>query len=399
MTFQSRKIASQGSNSVCMKTSELSQSLSQNSGICQPMITLLEALTESSATDSDSAEVFDSSDSSSEPEDTNVLEQPGIKSAPETIKATKSEVKLLYKIIDNIKIFTNQQEKYVLKFNKEAQHKTDNRNECQPLFHLRLVESTENCLDVLLFKSPGEIKSLDAMYEGHSKFQTQLYCSSVKNERLASFETNKGNYDVTMCATHASDEEMKNRLKKFSEFVSKTYQMNFSRGEARTFPILRNTDISSTPKYKFSDLRKKFKIFRHVKQIKLDSTLKGASNYREVNLQIPSQKQKGPTVAVPSAQKEVEPKTATRLNQSNVTQNDKNEHCVEKQKNELNQLEDIKIEHREDHSRVLGTTFKQKGPVVAVASAQKEDETKSSSKEIAEKTPQQKGTKDFPIYS
>ena len=96
------------------------------------------------------------------------------------------------------------------------------------------------------------------MYNSYLKFPiTKLHCTSRKSERLAFLETEEGNYDVAMCATYPSDREMKNKLNKLSGFVSQTYQMSFSRGEARRFPVIRFSDVSATPKYMFSEMGKK----------------------------------------------------------------------------------------------------------------------------------------------
>ena len=177
---------------------------------------------------------------------------------------------LIYEMTDDMSLFTNEKETYKMMFRKdETQVNKGTQNElCPGLFNLRFGKTTAQISNVILSKSPGELKSIDAMHKSYLKFPTtKLHCTSRKSERLAFLETEEGNYDVAMCATYPSDREMKNKLNKLSGFVSQAYQMSFSRGEARTFPVIRFSDISATPKYMFSEMGKK-KI-RRIKYVKV----------------------------------------------------------------------------------------------------------------------------------
>ena len=175
--------------------------------------------------------------------------------------ATEAKYKreLVQEMTDDLSVFTNQKEIYKATFRKkEINVKNRTQNElCPGMFHLGFDKTTAKISNVILCKSPGELKSIDAMYKGHLKFPTKLHCTSRKMERLAFLETEEGNYDVAMCSTYPLDREMKKKLNKVSGFVSQTYQMSFSGGEARRFPVMRFTDISATPKYMFSEIGKK----------------------------------------------------------------------------------------------------------------------------------------------
>ena len=218
---------------------------------------LAQMLTESSSSEPESSytDSFETPDSSFEdiehqnPSDIKETGATQVKYIPE----------LIYEMSDDLSVFTDQKETYKAMFRKkEIKVNKGTQNElCPGVFHLKFGKTTAKISNIILSKSPGELKSIDAMYNGHLKFPTKLHCTSRKSERLAFLETEEGNYDVAMCSTYPSDKEMKKKLNKVSGFVSQTYQTSFSRGEARRFPVFRFTDISETPKYMFSEIGKK----------------------------------------------------------------------------------------------------------------------------------------------
>ena len=230
---------------------------------------LAKLLEESSSSEPESSytDSFETPDSSFE--DLEHKNASGIKTAGAAQNKYVSE--LIHEMSDDLSLFTDQKDTYKMMFNKQ-EIRTNKRTQnelCPGLFHLRFGKTTANISNVILSKSPGESKFIDAMYDGHLKFPTKLHRTSRQSERLAFLETEEGNYDVAMCETYPQDREMKQKLNKVSGFVSQTYQMSFSRGEARRYPVIRNTDICATPKYKFSEMGKK--VIQNIKYVRVNS--------------------------------------------------------------------------------------------------------------------------------
>ena len=177
---------------------------------------LAQMLTESSSSEPESSytDSFETLDSSFEDIEHN--NPSGIKKTGAT--QAKYIPELIYEMSDDLSVFTDQKETYKMMFGKkEIKVNKRTQNElCPGVFHLKFGKTTAKISNVILSKSPGELKSIDAMYNGHLKFPTKLHCTSRKSERLAFLETEEGNYDVAMCSIYPSDKEMKKKLNKVS---------------------------------------------------------------------------------------------------------------------------------------------------------------------------------------